>query len=56
MDSDSSREIGENADMLNDFAVNTRYPGDYEDFDIDESKKAFQIARTAFAVVKDIIY
>jgi HEPN domain-containing protein len=55
MDSDSFREIDENADMLNDFAVNARYPGDYEDFDIDESKQAFQIARTAFAVVKDII-
>jgi len=55
IDSDSFREIDENADVLNDFAVNARYPGDYEDFDIDESKQAFQIARTAFAVVKDII-
>lgn len=55
MDSDSSREIRENADTLNDFAVNARYPGDYEDFDIDESKQAFQIAKTAFTIVEDII-
>ena len=55
MDSDSSREIRKNADMLNDFAVNARYPGDYEDFDIDESKQTFQIAKTVFTIVEEII-
>jgi HEPN domain-containing protein len=55
MDSDSSNEIRENADMLNDFAVNARYPGDYEDFDINEGKQAFQVAKTVFTIVVDII-
>ncbi|MFO7882924.1 MAG: hypothetical protein R6U52_10355 [Kosmotogaceae bacterium] len=41
--------------MLNDFAVNARYPGDYEDFNIDESKQAFQTAKTVFNIVKEII-
>jgi len=55
LDSNSSEKIRDNADMLNDFAVNARYPGDYEDFDIDESKQAFQIAKLVFNIVKDIL-
>lgn len=55
IDSTSSKKIRENADMLNDFVVNARYPGDYEDFNIDESKKAFQTAKTVFTIVKEII-
>ncbi|MEJ6950364.1 HEPN domain-containing protein [Natronospora cellulosivora (SeqCode)] len=53
--SETSREIRENADMLNDFAVNARYPGDYEDFDISESKEAFQIAKNVYNIVVGII-
>lgn len=55
IDSTSSKKIRENADMLNDFVVNARYPGDYEDFSIDESKQAFQTAKTVFTIVKEII-
>ncbi|MFW5971910.1 MAG: hypothetical protein ACOCRL_00325 [Bacillota bacterium] len=55
MDSNNFSEIRENADMLNDFAVNARYPGDYEDFDINESKQTFQVAKTTFTIVGDIM-
>ncbi len=55
IDSNSSNKIRENADMLNDFAVNARYPGDYEDFNIDESEQSFQIAKLVFNIVKDVI-
>ena len=55
IDSNSSIKIRENADILNDFAVNARYPGDYEDFNIGESKQAFHIAKLVFNIVKDII-
>lgn len=41
--------------MLNEFAVVSRYPGDYEEFDIAESKKAFQIAKNTFDKVKEIL-
>ena len=55
LDSNSSEKIRNNADMLNDFAVNARYPGGYEDFDVDESKHAFQIAKLVFNIVEEII-
>ena len=55
IDSNINNKIRENADMLNDFAVNARYPGNYDDFEIEESKKVFEIADIVYNMVKNKI-
>lgn len=41
---DSFMEIKENIKFLNQFYVETRYPGDYPEFSVDDAKKAFEAA------------
>jgi len=43
------------ADVLNDFAVNTRYPGNYQEYDISEIKEAFNLAQEVFEVTENLM-
>jgi len=51
---DEFETIRDTASLLNDFAVNARYPGETE-FSIEEAKEVFEVAKELFSLTKDIL-
>ena len=52
---DVIKDVRTRADMLNEFAVNTRYPGNYHEYDISESKEAFNLAKKVFEITEELL-
>jgi len=52
---DIIEDVRASADILNDFAVNTRYPGKNYEYDISKSKEAFKLAKKVFVVTEEIL-
>lgn len=46
--------VREDANFLNDYAVNTRYPGSYSSFSINESKKVVKLAHQVFELAETV--
>ncbi|SKA12664.1 HEPN domain-containing protein [Selenihalanaerobacter shriftii] len=54
-ETDKFEVIRSNSSLLNDYAVEARYPGDYEEFTIEESKKAANIARKVLDLLEEVV-
>lgn len=52
---DNFEFIREAALLLNEFAVNGRYPGYHEEFTLDEAKESFSIAQQCLTTFKNTL-